>query len=251
MRIRLFGKEFYVSKPLKIIFVIVFFVSVTILGFCIDRQIKKSGAFTEILSEAADTAGEDRTGTGLPQTGSSKSPSEKNDASGNSTPDTPTETPAPGIPENLVLVYIVGEVRSPDVYALPAGSILLDLVQTAGGFTEKADKEAVNLAYPLQNNMMIRIPALTDQDKNWLTDKGQKAPSGASSVQTSSAPQKININTAGIEELCTLPGIGESTAQKIIAHRTENGAFKNIEDIMNVSGIKSSRYEQIKEKITV
>ena len=244
MRIRLFGKVIYISKPVKIILISVFIIAMTVLGFMIDRQYKKGAVFSEILSEAASTGENPAAETEPLQTDDPVSPVEN-------TPGSSAETPAPGTLENMVLVYIVGEVRSPDVYALPAGSILLDLVQTAGGFTEKADKEAVNLAYPLQNNMMIRIPALTDQDKSWLTDEGQKIPAGGGSAQVSAAPQKVNINTAGIEELCTLPGIGEATAQKIVEYRTKNGPFKSIEEITNVSGIKNSRYEQIKEKITV
>lgn len=254
MRIRLFGKEIYLSKPVKIIGIAVFLAAVTALGFFIDHQAKKGAAFTEVLAGTQAPAGNASPGSGAPQQGSTPGTPEETGTAGPMQTASPTDPPAPATPEKVFLIYIVGEVNSPDVYALPPGSILLDLVQAAGGFTENADREAVNLAYPLQNNMMVRIPSQNDPDKSWLFDKGQNAPAENTASQGSSAPQspqKVNINTAGLEELCTLPGIGESMAQKIIAYRTENGAFQSIEDIMKVSGIKGSRYEQLKERITV
>ena len=152
-------------------------------------------------------------------------------------------------------VYIIGEVHSTGVYSLPHGSLVVDVLEAAGGATEYADLNSVNLAYPLNDNMMIKIPSIDDADKNWIIDKGNlfsdssKTPNAVHTDQSSD--EKVNINKATVAQLCSLPGIGESTAQKIVDYREKNGPFESIYDITNINGIKDAKYEQIKDYITV
>lgn len=156
---------------------------------------------------------------------------------------------------HIIDVYIIGEVLSAGVYSLPRGSLVVDVLEAAGGATESADLNSVNLAYPLNDNMMIKIPSIDEADKNWIIDKGNlfsETPTSPSAVHTDqSSDEKVNINKATVSQLCSLPGIGESTAQKIVDYREKNGPFEDVYDITNINGIKDAKYEQIKDYITV
>lgn len=135
-----------------------------------------------------------------------------------------------------IIIYLSGEVRNPGIYTLKTGSRLYQAVELAGGFTEEADKVAVNLACKLE-----------DEDHIHISKKGEisSSPFGPSS------PGKININTASQSELETLPGIGPTLASRIIEYRKTTGPFKAVEDIKKVSGIGDKRFEAIKDLITV
>lgn len=135
-------------------------------------------------------------------------------------------------------VHICGEVVVPGVYEVAAGSRIYDVLQLAGGFTDKAAEEYLNLAAPVTDGMQIVI--LSEEEAEAEKERQLKEVKGL-----------VNINTASVEELCTLPGIGESRAQDIVAYRTANGNFKEPQDIMQVSGIKSALYEKLKDKICV
>ena len=151
----------------------------------------------------------------------------------------PTLDPATPTPA-LINIYVSGAVNYPDVYALPLGSLVKDAVAMAGGATAEADLDHINLALKLSDQMQVYVPR---QGEAAATPK---APSGAATL---SAP--ININTANVEELDLLPGIGPSIAQAIIDYRTANGPFKTIEDIDNVKGIGEALFAKIKGSITV
>lgn len=134
-------------------------------------------------------------------------------------------------------VYVTGAIQKPDVYSLPTGSIVKDLINTAGGATSDADLEHINLAQRLSDQLHIHVPR-----------KGEAIPTPSSG----SAPGAlININTADATQLDTLPGIGPSTAQSIIDYRTKNGPFKKIEDIKNVPRIADTEFNKIKDMISV
>ena len=135
-----------------------------------------------------------------------------------------------------------------------------------GGINENADISNINLAYKLEDGMKIYIPTIQEKEKNTsnntnitdtqdLTTQYVTASSGLidSSTKNSETNQttKVNINTATQSQLETLPGIGPSTASKIINYRKEKGNFKKIEDVKNVSGIGDSKFEKIKELICV
>ena len=146
-------------------------------------------------------------------------------------------------------VYISGEVKNSGVYDIRDGDRLDDLVKRAGGFTEKADINAINLALRLEDQMKIYIPNI-DENQNINADNTNLAMGEVTSTNPKSSGQKININLASKEELMTLPNIGEKRAQAILDYRQEN-KFTKIEDIKNVSGIGDKYFEAMKDLITV
>jgi len=154
--------------------------------------------------------------------------------------------PAP-TPEPL-RVHIAGAVVRPGVYDLDDGSRVGDAVEAAGGFVVEADKNALNLAAFLEDGERLDIPYVAgfvpEEEAGFVVvSEGTPSPLAGEDL--------ININTASIEELDKLPGIGQTTAVRIIDYRTANGPFGTIEDIINVSGIGTATYEDIKDLITV
>lgn len=135
------------------------------------------------------------------------------------------------------------------VVTLFAGSRISDAISACGGTTELADISKVNLAYELKDGQKIYIPSIFDSEN--ITYIQNDAGNNILISDTSNENFLVNINTATQSELESLPGIGSSTAIKIIDYRTKNGLFKNIEDIMNVSGIGQSKFNNIKDYICV
>lgn len=166
-------------------------------------------------------------------------------------PPAPTSSPAPTATPQPLRVYISGAVHHPDVYSLPPDSIVRDLVQMAGDFSGDAAADAVNLALPLADGMHVHIPAQDEVGAPPVISAPLLPVNSLDAAGAATGGVLININTATLEELDTLPGIGPSTAQKIIDHRTSNGPFPTIEAILDVSGIGPAKYEQIKALITV
>lgn len=158
-------------------------------------------------------------------------------------PPPPTPTAAPTDTPRPLRVYVSGAVRQPDVYELPAGSIVADAVQAAGDFAAAAAPEMVNLARPLSDGMHVHVPAEDEE--------GLSAQPAIIATARPAGAQTINVNAAGMEELQRLPGVGPATAQNILNHRRDNGPFTQIEDIMDVSGIGPAKFEQMKELITI
>jgi len=162
----------------------------------------------------------------------------------------------------LVYIHVCGLVRAPGVYGLPAGSRVYEAIEAAGGFSEAAVPDYLNLAQVLEDGMKIQVPD-REQAEEWkalgLPRSGISVGGAPSGVQTSGragtaeggSKARVNLNTASREELMTLRGIGESRADDIIHYREAFGGFKSIEDIMNVSGIKDAAFEKIKDSITV
>lgn len=164
-----------------------------------------------------------------------------------------TAAPTPEPTTGPLRVYVSGAVLNPAVYSLPPGSIIDDAVRAAGGFAAGADPVAVNLAQALVDGMQIYIPTLSE---------AVEAPPAISVPQPTGAPGAnrmggitigglININLATQADLEMLPGIGPTTAEKIIAYRDANGPFATIEAIMDVPGIGEGKFDAIKELITV
>lgn len=135
-------------------------------------------------------------------------------------------------------VHICGEVVSPGVYEVSAESRIYDVLLLAGGFTEEAAEDYVNLALPVTDGMQVVIPSASDAETERQQILAEKA-------------GLVNINTASSAELCNLPGIGESRAADIIAYRETHGGFTVPEEIMQVTGIKEGMYEKIKDMICV
>ena len=155
-----------------------------------------------------------------------------------------------------IVIHITGEVKKEGVIYLEEGARIIDAIKEAGGETKQADLSQVNLAYELQDGQKIYIPNKNEKITEYIVDNSNEnlmnnQNTNKSDLGSNGKIIKININTATLAELDNLPGIGPSTAQKIIEYREKNGKFKKIEDIQNVKGIGETKYEDIKEKITV
>ena len=151
-----------------------------------------------------------------------------------------------------IAVFICGAVENPGVYELLEGSRVDDAVKAAGGFSEDADRCYVNLAAKLSDGVKLMIPTKEEAEDKTLAssiESFDKAPEGTDSA--SEASGLVNINTSTAEHLKSLPGIGDAVAGRIIKYREENGAFKEISDIMKISGIKEKLFSKIKDNITV
>ncbi|WP_434797248.1 helix-hairpin-helix domain-containing protein [Terrisporobacter vanillatitrophus] len=147
-----------------------------------------------------------------------------------------------------ITVYISGEVSKPGIVTLNEGDRLATAVENVGGTTKKADLNGVNMAIKVQDEMHYIIPKTGDVVKE---NTSQVAKNNNTNQNESAKTSQININIATIEELDTLPGVGEATANKIINYRSENGEFKSIEEIKSVNGIGDKKFEEIKDLICV
>lgn len=147
-----------------------------------------------------------------------------------------------------VYVYICGEVANPGVYELSEDSRIYEAVDAAGGFTENAAKESVNLASKVSDGMQITI---YNKEEAASLPAGSGGSGGSNGQNGMSSSGLVNLNTATKEELMTLKGIGEAKAEDIIRYREKSGGFKKIEDIMKISGIKEAGFQKIKDSITV
>ena len=162
-----------------------------------------------------------------------------------------------------LVVHICGAVSAPGVYELPAGSRIIDAVEAGGGFLPEAEEACCNLAEEIVDGCQIYIMTKSESCADGQTEKKAGIQTSPDSdmqttdrnVRSNSAPALenglVNLNTADIAALMTLPGIGESRAKAIISYREQHGAFAKIEDIMKISGIKQAAFSKIKDKITV
>ena len=149
---------------------------------------------------------------------------------------------------DAIFVYVCGQVAAPGVYELSAGARVYQAIERAGGTLEGASPESLNLAQQAEDGQKIYVPSKEEaeagtfpQDDSW----------GAVSSSREQGVGKVNLNTADLEELMTLTGIGQTRAEAIITYREEEGAFQAPEDIMKVDGIKEGIYEKLKDEITV
>ena len=162
-----------------------------------------------------------------------------------------------------LVVHICGAVSATGVYELPAGSRIIDAVEAGGGFLPEADEACCNLAEEIVDGCQIYIMTKTESCADGQTEKKAGIQTSPDSdmqttdrnVRSNSATALenglVNLNTADVAALMTLPGIGESRAKAIISYREQHGAFAQIEDIMKISGIKQAAFSKIKDKITV
>lgn len=175
-----------------------------------------------------------------------------------------------------IKVDIKGEVKNPGVYELKDGSRVNDAIEISGGLTKKADTTLLNLSKNLKDEMVIivynkdKIEQLKNEMKTTQTViqyiekecvcpdtindacmKKADTKKSENTIKEASTDNKISINTASLEELQTIPGIGESKAKAIIEYREQNGNFNTIEEIKNISGIGDSTFEKFKEYITI
>ena len=142
-------------------------------------------------------------------------------------------------------VHVCGAVHVPGVYALAEGSRVYEALLLAGGLTEEASERSVNQAELIQDGQMIFVPTTEE------AEFGVAAGAVSAGVAAGTADGRVNLNTASVSELMTLPGIGQAKAESIVAYREKNGAFSSVEEIMQVDGIKEGLYTRIKDKIRV
>lgn len=161
-----------------------------------------------------------------------------------------------------IYVYISGQVKKPGVYCVDSDARIYQVIDMAGGMTDKAYQEYLNLAERVEDGQHIKIMTKNqyfrykkEQNDNNSEDTNEAVTQNNSDMTENNSDSNtgtiININSATIQELTKLPGIGESKAQAIIKYRNENDGFSSIEDIKNVSGIGDSTFSNIKEYITV
>lgn len=160
-------------------------------------------------------------------------------------PPSPSSTPPP------VRVYVSGAVVNSDVYVLPHGSIVKDAILAAGGFTADANREGINQALELKDQQQIHIPRLGEEPSQPLVQGGVDERAGTAAIAGLVAGGPVNINTATIDQLDSLPGIGPAIAQRIIEYRESTGGFKSIDQITEVNGIGPAVFNKIKELITI
>jgi len=164
-------------------------------------------------------------------------------------PSPPSALPSPSPSAPDVVVYVCGAVRSPGVVRLPSTARVADALKVAGGATSSAELSAVNLAARLADGQQIIVPRRGEAPA--AGGAAASATSGAAGSTVAGPAAPININTASLEELDTLDGVGPATAQKIIDYRTANGGFKTIDEIKEVSGIGDAKFAAMKDSITV
>ncbi len=155
-------------------------------------------------------------------------------------------SPAPGGAAKTggrqIYVHVGGAVHRPGLYEVPDGSRVFDAVQVAGGATDSADLDSLNLASKVKDGDKILVPA--------RVEPGADPPPGAASAGRA-AGGLINLNSATLEQLDSLPGVGPSTAQKIIDYRTQHGGFRSVDELMEVPGIGPAKFAELKDKVTV
>ena len=140
----------------------------------------------------------------------------------------------------VIFVDIKGAVKNPGVYQMEVGDRVKDALDAAGGLTGDADSQKVNLAKRLEDQMVIVVPKVGEE--------AEEIPAGATSKEATKEG-KVNINTATVEELKTLKGVGEKKAEAIIEYRKKNGSFQTKEDLMKVRGIGKKLFESFQERI--
>lgn len=142
--------------------------------------------------------------------------------------------------ETVIFVDIKGAVKNPGVYQMKVGDRVKDALDAAGGLTEEADSQKVNLAKRLEDQMVIVVPKVGEE--------AEEIPAGETRKEATKEG-KVNINTATVEELKTLKGVGEKKAEAIIEYRKKNGSFKTKEDLMKVRGIGKKLFDSFQERI--
>ncbi len=162
--------------------------------------------------------------------------------------------PVASQPAELV-VHAAGAVARPGLYRLPSGSRVDDLVDAAGGLAPEADANRLNLAAPLVDGSRVYVPRVGEPEPAAITPgppggAGGEAAGGSPSATTAPGPP-VNLNTATIEQLDTLPGVGPTTAQAILDYRAENGPFRTVDDLLDVRGIGDAKLAELRDRVTV
>jgi competence protein ComEA len=157
-------------------------------------------------------------------------------------PDPEATLPGGSVP---LIVHVAGWVKAPGVYELGEGDRVVDALEAAGGPRRGAYLDALNLAAPLTDGQQVLVPKISP------SGPAPPVPPGGSVPGTGPGTLLVNVNTASATELETLPGVGEVIAQRIVDHRTANGPFTSVDDLLDVSGIGEATLEEIRDLVTV
>lgn len=211
-----------------------------------------SGELSSSGSDASLSAAE--AGEGQMESGSAtaKGQTESGSASGSRDQGEGGSASAEAAAGNRIYVHVCGAVQVPGVYELAAGSRVYQALAAAGGLTEDADERYLNQAGLLEDGQQVLVYTREEiaagvAEGNQNQNQGQNSRGGSENGGSG----KVNLNTADKDQLLTLPGIGDTRAEAILAYRDANGNFASIEEIMNVEGIKEKMYEKLKDYIEV
>ena len=204
---------------------------------------KKQTVFTETVYSAGSGDYSENTGSGEGSglKGGSTDRPEDPDRTNTSQGATGTEDES-----GTICVFVCGAVNSEGVYELPERSRVIDAVEAAGGYSDDADTAYVNQAEYVYDTQRVEIP--TKEEAEMLREYDS---SGSGSEESSQSDGRIDLNSADKQALMTLPGIGESKADRILEYRQIHGRFSSTEELMNVSGIGSGVYEKLKDYVTI
>lgn len=153
------------------------------------------------------------------------------------------------MPQNCY-VDIKGEVLRPGVYEFSCESRIQEVIKKAGGFTEEADETKINLAQKISDQMQIIVPNLHSKQEGGVTEGNSEKGNSSNTTPSNSKQGTVNINTATLEELQTIKGIGKKKAEAILQYRKEHGAFRTKEDLLQVKGIGKKALEAIESQVT-
>lgn len=153
------------------------------------------------------------------------------------------------MPQNCY-VDIKGEVLHPGVYQFSCESRMQEVIKKAGGFTEEADETKINLAQKITDQMQLIVPNLHSKQEGGVTEGNSEKGNMSNTTPSNSKQGTVNINTATLEELQTIKGIGKKKAEAILQYRKEHGAFRTKEDLLQVKGIGKKALEAIESQVT-
>lgn len=149
----------------------------------------------------------------------------------------------------IIKVDVKGAVKSPGIFTAQAGDRVIDLISAAGSFTDKADKDKVNFAQIVEDQMVIYVPEIGEEDKGYL--ENMQVGSSGDAVSGGTSGGLVNLNTATQEDLETLTGIGPSKANAILEYRETVGKFKEVDELKKVTGIGDKTFERLRDSISV
>lgn len=231
-------KGFYMKNGKNRIVTLIFTcLLLTVLPAC--GAAEKDGSLTLLLEEGAGRgiADEAVPEGGLPLAG--RSASEGGVPASEGGVSLPGEAARDGsVPARTAYVHICGEVENPGVYEVAEDARICDVLLLAGGFTENAATDAVNMAQKVTDGMQVVVPSVEEAAER-------------QAIAEAEADGRVELNTATLEQLCTLPGIGETRARAILAYREEHGGFSVTEELMQVSGIKEGTFNRLRELVYI
>lgn len=231
-RIRIFGKLYKISAKAQLILIIFTLAICLTIGFVINHN-------------TGNNYSESMPGQIAFPTDSDSDLNSDSDSDANSNLHADTNHAVAEETAKTILIHVSGAVKLPGIVSLKEGSRVSDAIEAAGGLSEGCELKDINLAQFVKDGIKIYIPYVGE------TPYISKNESYVSNDDASPTSQIININTAGINQLVELDGIGEATAKKIIAYREKNGNFKKIEDLLKVSGIGDAKFNAIKDNICI